>query len=93
MIEDSHLNADKFKFRPELIGRTLLLYGELVDSLNAMLPVRYRQYDWSLTYSISEHGASINQFYRLLKSKGPTITIIQESHGNIFGGLVLGIVH
>ncbi len=86
VVEENRLDSTKFRFRPDTVGKTSLLSDSIIDALNAALPVRFRQYDWCLAYSISEHGASINQFYRLLKNKGPTLTLIQDSHSNVFGG-------
>ncbi len=41
---------------------------------------------WKLLYRASKEGFSASSFHSKCNNQGPTITIIQSTNGNIFGG-------
>ncbi|KAI7868805.1 TLD-domain-containing protein [Spinellus fusiger] len=63
---------------------------ELAEQLRPYLPHRYRLApNWSLLYSIDQHGISLGTLYRLLKvNKGPCLLIIKDSNDEIFGAFL-----
>jgi len=73
---------------PSLISPSgsTLLGGEDIIKLQTVMPNRYRKKDWKLLYSTNEHGVSINTFYRSVEDISPTLIVIKDYNGYIFGG-------
>ncbi|ETV91463.1 hypothetical protein, variant 1 [Aphanomyces invadans] len=57
----------------------------LVPKLEACLPPQYRGYDWSLAYSLAQHGASLDTLYRKLYHRRATLLVVETGDGDIFG--------
>ncbi|CAK4088780.1 unnamed protein product [Aphanomyces euteiches] len=57
----------------------------LVPKLEACLPPQYRGYDWSIAYSLAQHGASLDTLHRRVRHKRPTLIVVETSDGDIFG--------
>ena len=54
--------------------------------LRAALPVRLRQHDWRLAFSTDQHGCSLQTLYRRLASRGPSLLVVLDADGSVFGG-------
>lgn len=72
-----------------------LLRQEMCDELRQLMPTRIQLYtEWSLIYSLEQHGASLHSLYDNLKSDTNSnarvgyILVIQDRKGGIFGGYV-----
>lgn len=67
-----------------------VLDQDQIQHIADALPLRYRNNDWGLVYSLREHGASINTLYRraLDLQDGPGILNIQTSKRHLFGAFI-----
>jgi LysM repeat protein len=71
---------------PQILGNAALLTSEMVWSLRGSLPFRFKYHDWKLTFSTSVHGTSLLTFYKHLENKAPTVLVVRDTDGHIFGG-------
>jgi len=75
---------------PSLLGSSSELHTVLplaaLCPLRAALPVRLRQHDWRLAFSTDQHGCSLQTLYRRLASRGPSLLVVLDADGSVFGG-------
>jgi len=71
---------------PQLLGEGSTLTQDMVWALRGSLPFRYKYHDWKLLFSTSVHGTSLLTFYKHLDRKAPTILVIRDTDGHLFGG-------
>jgi len=71
-------DLDWTKVHTMLTSPTLLL-------LNYQIPSNYRR-QWRLLYTTELYGESFSTLVKQIVKKGPTIMIIQDEEGHIFGG-------
>lgn len=67
-----------------------LQFESLMDAtnvilLNSALPPEYRQ-EWHFLFSTSIHGESFSKMLGCITNKGPTLIIVSDTLGNVFGG-------
>lgn len=73
---------------PDLIGTTEILTYEHRESLCRHLPARAEGYSWTLVFSTSQHGFSLNSMYRkMYKLESPILLVIEDTDNNVFGVL------
>ncbi|XP_017782907.1 PREDICTED: oxidation resistance protein 1 isoform X4 [Nicrophorus vespilloides] len=73
---------------PDLVGSTEVLTYEHRESLCRHLPARAEGYVWTLAFSTSQHGFSLNSMYRKMhKLESPILLVIQDTDNNVFGAL------
>nr|XP_018899286.1 PREDICTED: oxidation resistance protein 1 isoform X6 [Bemisia tabaci] len=73
---------------PDLIGVTEILSEEHRKQLCRHLPARAEGYMWTLVFSTSQHGFSLNSMYRKMsRIESPILLVIQDTEGNVFGAL------
>lgn len=66
-------------------GTTLLRHAAAVE-LAKQLPISLRWRNvWRLAYSPRIHGVSLHTFLRIMEKEGPSIMIIQDHSGCVFG--------
>ncbi|KAL1929418.1 hypothetical protein VTP01DRAFT_1556 [Rhizomucor pusillus] len=79
---------------PKLINRREdtepVLSAAVAEQLRPYLPRRYRlASQWSLLYSLDQHGTSLATLYRLVKAnKGPCILAIKDAEDHVFGAFL-----
>lgn len=56
--------------------------------LHALLPPPQQVGDWSLLYSSSRHGSSLDRMLRSCQARAPTILAVRDTRGGTFGGFV-----
>ncbi|XP_050307311.1 oxidation resistance protein 1 isoform X2 [Anthonomus grandis grandis] len=79
---------------PDLIGKTEILTDEHRESLCRHLPARAEGYAWTLVFSTSQHGFSLNSMYRkMYKLESPILLVIQDTDNNVFGALTSCALH
>ncbi|XP_070509941.1 nuclear receptor coactivator 7 isoform X2 [Chironomus tepperi] len=102
MSKDDYRNASLFtagSFEqdvpiPELIGATEILSEEHREKLCGHLPARAEGYSWSLVFSTSLHGFSLNSLYRKMhKLESPILIVIEDTDHNVFGALTSCSLH
>ncbi|KAL3282082.1 hypothetical protein HHI36_005281 [Cryptolaemus montrouzieri] len=73
---------------PDLIGTTEILTYEHRENLCRHLPARAEGYAWTLVFSTSQHGFSLNSMYRkMYKLESPILLVIEDTDNNVFGAL------
>ncbi|XP_049822533.1 oxidation resistance protein 1 isoform X6 [Aethina tumida] len=73
---------------PDLIGTTEILKETHREHLCRHLPARAEGYPWTLVFSTSQHGFSLNSMYRkMYKLESPILLVIQDTDHNVFGAL------
>ncbi|XP_025833673.1 oxidation resistance protein 1-like isoform X2 [Agrilus planipennis] len=84
----AHPSIDVELAPPELIGTTEILTEEHRLALYHHLPARAEGYNWTLVFSTSQHGFSLNSMYRkMYKLESPILLLIQDTDNNVFGAL------
>lgn len=64
------------------------------EKLCGHLPARAEGYSWSLVFSTSLHGFSLNSLYRkMYKLESPILVVIQDTDNNVFGALTSCSLH
>lgn len=54
------------------------------EKLCGHLPARAEGYSWTLVFSTSQHGFSLNSLYRKLQRlESPILVVIQDTEGNV----------
>ncbi|KAJ8679781.1 hypothetical protein QAD02_015568, partial [Eretmocerus hayati] len=73
---------------PDLVGTTEILSDDHRENLCRHLPARAQGYLWTLVFSTSQHGFSLNSMYRKMsKIESPILLVIEDTEGNVFGAL------
>ncbi|XP_063223765.1 oxidation resistance protein 1 isoform X4 [Bacillus rossius redtenbacheri] len=73
---------------PELVGVTEIFTEEHRKKLSRHLPARAEGYVWTLVFSTSQHGFSLNSMYRKMsKVESPILMVIEDTEHNVFGAL------
>jgi len=101
MSKDDYRNASIFSSSfeqdfpiPELIGPTEILTDDHREKLCSHLPARAEGYSWSLAFSTSQHGFSLNSLYRkMYKLESPILIVIEDTEKNVFGALTSCSLH
>ncbi|XP_037027118.1 TLD domain-containing protein 2 isoform X22 [Bradysia coprophila] len=79
---------------PDLIGTTEILTEEHREKLCGHLPARAEGYSWSLVFSTSQHGFSLNSLYRKMQRlESPVLVVIEDTEHNVFGALTSCSLH
>lgn len=65
-------------------GGTLLDLPMLI-LLNQAIPQQHRS-EWRHAYDSRQHGESFTTLVKLIKGRGPTLIIIEDDDGHVFGG-------
>lgn len=69
---------------PDLIGTTEILSDYHRESLCRHLPARAEGYGWTLIFSTSQHGFSLNSMYRkMYKLESPILLVIEDTDNNV----------
>ncbi|GFG28325.1 hypothetical protein Cfor_09078 [Coptotermes formosanus] len=75
-------------FIPDLVGVTEILSEEHRKKLCRHLPARAEGYVWTLMFSTSQHGFSLNSMYRKMnRLESPILLVIEDTEHNVFGAL------
>ncbi|XP_052121318.1 uncharacterized protein LOC113203066 isoform X4 [Frankliniella occidentalis] len=84
-------NSASFDFEflvPDLVGVTEILTEDHRKELCRHLPARAEGYVWTLVFSTSQHGFSLNSMYRKMQRlESPILLVIQDTDNNVFGAL------
>ncbi|CAK4770963.1 unnamed protein product [Aphanomyces euteiches] len=91
MIEESI--AIQNQFTAKLIGTSSILSGANLSELNEVLPITCQLCKWKLLFSNEVHGSSLNSLLMLCKGQSPTLLVLKEDNGTIFGGFASDVWH
>ncbi|XP_015113719.1 oxidation resistance protein 1 isoform X5 [Diachasma alloeum] len=94
LYANSAISLDIDVIVPDLVGTTEILKDEHRESLCRHLPARAEGYLWTLVFSTSQHGFSLNSMYRkMAKVESPILLVIEDTEGNVFGALTSCSLH
>ncbi|XP_018403939.1 PREDICTED: oxidation resistance protein 1 isoform X4 [Cyphomyrmex costatus] len=94
LYANSAISLDNDIIVPDLIGTTEILSDEHREHLCRHLPARAEGYQWTLVFSTSQHGFSLNSMYRkMAKVESPILLVIEDTEGNVFGALTSCSLH
>ncbi|KAK9763448.1 oxidation resistance protein 1 [Basidiobolus ranarum] len=66
-----------------------LLTEELAEQISRFLPRRLRlNRNWKLLFSLEQHGCTLSTLFQVTRNKGPSVLIIRDSCGSIFGAFI-----
>lgn len=69
---------------PDLVGATEILTDYHRECLCRHLPARAEGYTWTLVFSTSQHGFSLNSMYRkMYKLESPILMVIADTDNNV----------
>eukprot|EP01125_Pyxidicula_operculata_P001706 TRINITY_DN11530_c0_g1_i1.p1 TRINITY_DN11530_c0_g1~~TRINITY_DN11530_c0_g1_i1.p1 ORF type:complete len:477 (+),score=89.23 TRINITY_DN11530_c0_g1_i1:7-1437(+) len=71
---------------PNIIGKSSILNEESIRILQRYLPPIEQLKDWELLFTTAQHGISMQTFYNRTREISPTLLIISDSNGGVFGG-------
>lgn len=84
LYANSAISLDNDIIVPDLIGTTEILSDEHREQLCRHLPARAEGYQWTLVFSTSQHGFSLNSMYRkMAKIESPILLVIEDTEGNV----------
>ncbi|CAB3359495.1 Hypothetical predicted protein [Cloeon dipterum] len=73
---------------PELIGASEIFEDAHRARLLRHLPARAEGYPWTLVFSTSQHGFSLNSMFRkMAKVESPILLVVQDTENRVFGAL------
>ncbi|KAF1334992.1 hypothetical protein FI667_g1602, partial [Globisporangium splendens] len=80
-----------FTFRPEdyktkLMNLSSILTLDQVAYLDNAMPITCQLYQWCLLYSTEVNGSSLHTLLALTRGQSPTLLVIKDDQGNVFGG-------
>ncbi|XP_073985564.1 TLD domain-containing protein mustard isoform X17 [Rhodnius prolixus] len=88
LYASSAASLDLDAFIPDLVGNTEILSEDHRKQLCRHLPARAEGYVWTLVFSTSQHGFSLNSMYRkMTRVESPILMVIQDTDNNVFGAL------
>lgn len=88
LYANSAISLDIDVIVPDLVGTTEILSDEHRENLCRHLPARAEGYLWTLVFSTSQHGFSLNSMYRKMTNvESPILLVIEDTEGNVFGAI------
>lgn len=84
LYANSAISLDVDIIPPDLVGTTEILSDEHRENLCRHLPARAEGYLWTLVFSTSQHGFSLNSMYRkMAKVESPILLVIEDTAKNV----------
>mmetsp|Transcript_49384 Transcript_49384/g.56885 ORF Transcript_49384/g.56885 Transcript_49384/m.56885 type:complete len:586 (+) Transcript_49384:23-1780(+) len=82
------ITRKSFIYVPTMKDKSAILDEDSFLNLIRKVPSLYQICDWKILYSISAHGTSLKQLYRLAKDQAPYLLVIRDSKDNVFGAFI-----
>lgn len=80
-----HLEAYRLKLSKK--RKSEILTEEMLILLGSKVSPLMRMKEWELIFGINKDGVSFRTFYSSVQKYNPTIILIKDTKGNVFGGL------
>jgi hypothetical protein len=74
------------EYTNKLMHVSSILSLEQVAQIDRVIPITCQLCKWKLLYSNDLHGSSLDSLLMLSKNQSPTLLVIQDDQGNVFGG-------
>jgi len=82
------LDALDAAYLPDLIGTSEILQDDHLQQLSKHMPARVEGYPWTLVFSTSQNGCSLNSLYRkMVGVDSPVLLVIEDTQANVFGAV------
>ncbi|KAF7457226.1 TLD protein [Cryptosporidium felis] len=69
-------------------GAKKILNENMVDEITSYLPIVLALRRWQLSFCSKLHGISFGSFYRKVSNKGPSILVVRDTNGVVFGAFI-----
>ncbi|KAH8584096.1 Oxr1p like TLDc domain containing [Cryptosporidium sp. chipmunk genotype I] len=69
-------------------GAKKILNEGMVDEITSYLPIVLALRRWQLSFCSKLHGVSFGSFYRRVSNKGPSILVVRDTNGVVFGAFI-----
>lgn len=83
--EDEVLQPHSRRRMQRVASESNLIVQQHVEALTEALPERFRHHTWGLAYSTKRDGISLQTLYRRVRGDAPTILVVEDSDGYLFG--------
>jgi len=70
------------------MGHSYILKDDDVETIYSFLPSRSKMKDWELIFCTSTDGVSMQTFYSTAEDVAPSLLIVQDTMGHVFGAYV-----
>jgi hypothetical protein len=86
-VPNEHGEIEEVKHKMPLLGRrSKLLTDELLWMMSSFIPDHCLAKPWKRLFCSVRHGQSFARFMTRMVFKGPTVLVIKDSGGHVFGG-------
>lgn len=82
---EDHAEKHAHEDLPQLIGESMVLDEMDIRTLSQALPLDHKK-KWKLLYNSARHGLAFNRFTAHCVDQGPTLVILRDKDGFVFGG-------
>ncbi|OII71313.1 uncharacterized protein cubi_01788 [Cryptosporidium ubiquitum] len=69
-------------------GAKKILNESMVDEITSYLPIVLALRRWQLSFCSKLHGVSFSSFYRRVSNRGPSILVVRDTNGVVFGAFI-----
>lgn len=69
-------------------GAKKILNESMVDEITSYLPIVLALRRWQLSFCSKLHGVSFGSFYSRVSNKGPSILVVRDTNGVVFGAFI-----
>ncbi|KAJ1490264.1 TLD-domain-containing protein, partial [Baffinella frigidus] len=84
-LRDYQGAADMTRKLPLLSHRSQMLQPRHMYQLGAHLPSRCAERPWKKLFSMTKHGQSFSSFMNRILFRGPTVVLVRDEAGHVFG--------
>jgi hypothetical protein len=81
-------SSNLLAYRPEKDQDSKLLNELQISALCGIMPGLYKIAQWNLLYRMSEHGVSMNTFYKRVGGASASLVIMEDQYHHKFGAMV-----
>jgi len=75
----------EFEFDISSMRKSKILNPKMLVLLGLVIPPLFKRKKWELVFSTDTEGVSMRTFYQCVENYNPTILLIKDSNGNVFG--------
>jgi hypothetical protein len=72
-------------YKPQKHDESAVLSEGMIHVLSYYLPATCKLLDWKLLYSPKKHGSSLHTFLDKVEEWSPTLMVIRDTFGHVFG--------
>ena len=84
--EFQHIELTRYPTLRNVDNNGIILQKNQTLELQKVLPLHLQMLDWSLLYASNRDGYNLETFHRLAENEGPTLLVVADTAGHVFGG-------